>query len=259
MARRPIKFALMRETTAITDADMVKIARAYNQHVRQLSSIGWPFYAEAYCPTTPDARDWVVYLTDYTDDPGALAYHTTTSTGMPVGYVFVRTCMEANASWTVAFSHECDEMLGDPTIIGMFDYGTHALLAEISDPVEADQYAIKTGNDVLSTGEFVYLTNSVSLSWFEPAGAGPWDLGRYCTAPLQVLHGGYLIVFDYATGEWNGIFTSDAPPAKLIENRIHRFYERQAKWNERIPAIERLINSSSKITLATARRPGSQP
>jgi hypothetical protein len=254
VSQRPIRFALVRETDAITDADCKAVAAAYSRHIRQLGPLGWPFYADAYFPRRRDPRDWPLILTRRSDVPGAAAYHETTERGAPIGYVFVDDCLEAGMSWTVALSHEGDEMLGDPNAIAMFDLGRFGLAAEICDPVQGDQFAIVDGGSArLSTGERVLMTDTVSLAWFDDRAPGPYDLAGFLDSPLTLLPGGYVSLFDYAAEQWQQRFARGAHaegvdrPARIDAHLTHRLASRQAARAERLATAADLLRSTLPV------------
>lgn len=255
MSKRPIRFALVRETDAITDLDCRVVADAYSRHIRQLGPLGWPFYADCYYPKRLDRRDWPVVLTRRADVEDAAAYHTTTEAGSPCGFVFVDDCLEWGLSWTVALSHEGDEMLGDPNALGIFDFGRFGLAAEICDPVQGDQFAIADGAaGRLSTGEPVLMTDTVSLAWFDERAPGPYDLGGFLDSPLTLLPGGYVSLLDYASDQWQqryarGILAEvgDDRPARIDAHLTHRLASRQAARAGRKATAANLLRSTLPV------------
>ena len=67
------------------------------------------------------------------------------------------------------------------------------------DPVEDDQYGYAIGS--------IRVSDFVTPNYFIPGSTGPWDFGKHLTAPLQIITGGYLAVFNVNSGSgWTQIF-----------------------------------------------------
>jgi hypothetical protein len=79
--------------------------------LRLEGSIGKDPDAEAL----PELRgDAIIYLWDGMDVDDALGYHEMNAAGIPFGFVFTQLVKELDEPWTVTFSHEALELLGDP-------------------------------------------------------------------------------------------------------------------------------------------------
>jgi hypothetical protein len=140
------------------------------------------------------AGAWLLSILDDSDQADALGYHELDAKGIPNGKVFAKTDRENKLSWTVTASHELLEMLGDPyanLCVQVAKDGT-ALAYETGDAVEDDRFGYKIGKVLVS--DFVY------PSWFIAGSSGPWDYGGHCTAPLQLLPGGYIGVWKPGKG-----------------------------------------------------------
>ena len=151
------------------------------------------------------AGAWLLAILDDSDQAGALGYHELDSTSTPVGKVFAKTDQQNNLSWTVTASHELLEMLGDPyanLCVQIRADGT-AVAYESADSVEDDSLGYRIGDVLVS--DFVY------PHWFIAGSPGPWDYGGHCTKPLQILPGGYIGVWDPATGKWTQATPDGAP------------------------------------------------
>jgi hypothetical protein len=62
----------------------------------------------------PELRgDAIIYLWDDVDIDDALGYHELNAAGVPFGFVFTELVKELKEPWTVTFSHEALELLGD--------------------------------------------------------------------------------------------------------------------------------------------------
>src|SRR6266446_9564438 len=60
-------------------------------------------------------RPWIVVLDD-PDMAGALGYHETTATGLPIGKVFAKLTIQNREHVSVILSHELLELLADPHV-----------------------------------------------------------------------------------------------------------------------------------------------
>lgn len=145
---------------------------------------------------------WLTFL-DNSDVAGALGYHDLTTSGRPLGKVFVKTNIDDSASWTVAASHELLEMTADPEINwsaqNPADNKFYAL--EVGDPVEADQFGYEI--DGVRVSNFVY------PAYFDAYKKGrKLDFMGKVQAPYQLLSGGYILVFDPSNPSqgWQQVF-----------------------------------------------------
>ena len=150
------------------------------------------------------AGAWLLAILDDSDQASALGYHELDPKDIPIGRVFARSDMADGLSWTVTASHELLEMLGDPYVnlsVQIRADGT-AVAYETADAVEADEFAYTIAGVLVS--DFVY------PEWFIAGSAGPWDHGEHCTAPLQLLRGGYIGVWTPGKG-WSQATAAGAP------------------------------------------------
>jgi hypothetical protein len=58
--------------------------------------------------------DAIIYLWNGVDVDDALGYHEANAAGTPFGFVFTELVKELDEPWTVTFSHEALELIGDP-------------------------------------------------------------------------------------------------------------------------------------------------
>jgi hypothetical protein len=138
-------------------------------------------------------------IVDSLDMPGALGVHMD-DIGAIHGFVLnqgpVDTC--------VTLSHECLEMLVDPTCTGWRSLGGGRDIAlEACDPVQADSYAQRATVGELARD--MWLSNYVLPRYFDPAGVGGFDRMGKLDAPLSMSPGGYQIVRE-KTGDVVNIF-----------------------------------------------------
>lgn len=137
-------------------------------------------------------------LLDTSDQQNALGYHNLTSTGLPIAKVFVKSDMDAGASWSITISHELIEMLGDSAInLTVFVQSSNTkgrlLSYELCDAPESDQY----GYDIngVKVSDFVY------PRWFGiPGSTTKFDHMDHIKHELEILPGGYIGEFDVTGG-----------------------------------------------------------
>lgn len=144
---------------------------------------------------------WAVVFLDNADQPGALAYHDLTPSGLPLSKVFVKTTLENNDLVSVSASHELVEMLVDPAI-NLLSTGpdSKTLYAyESADPVEALSFKVKG----IPMSDFVYPSY---FEVFRKAGSVKFDEMNRVKKPFQILSGGYQIIFK--NGKWSQVFGS---------------------------------------------------
>jgi hypothetical protein len=119
------------------------------------------------------ARDAVIYLGDYVQDPtqgvaNALGYHGRTSKDLPYGFIYLDICDQAGEAWTCTLSHEVLELLADPKIDSAVrgpgaGGETVSYDLEVCDPTQGDSYEI---NDIK-------VSNFVNRSYFGGNGGSP--------------------------------------------------------------------------------------
>jgi hypothetical protein len=109
----------------VPDADVLKAIRAINRQIEGDFAPHWSFGATLRLEgpvgtrpkkmTLPEMRgDAVLYLWDRIDVSGADGYHETNLRGIPYGVVYVELAQALDEPWTVTFSHEALELVGDP-------------------------------------------------------------------------------------------------------------------------------------------------
>lgn len=157
-------------------------------------------YSQNEIPNAP-----TLFIMDNSDQANALGYHDISVSGIPTGFVFVKTAWADGEHWTTTASHELLEMLGDPfadlEVDGMWA-GKPAILAyETCDPVEGDEYIINTNK----------VSNFVTPYWFEqqPPTNAKFDFLGKLSKPMTMTPSGYV---SYATtiGTWQQAFGQHA-------------------------------------------------
>lgn len=195
---------VLNQTTVVSDQEIIWLTAALQIQVSRDFAPVWETDAIlTFVPktATPNPTHWQLVFLDNSDQAGALGYHDLTASGLPLGKVFVKTTVGAHDSWSVTASHELMEMLGDPYIdLSVFIQDTN---------ISGRLYAYETA-DAVETDSLGYVINQFKVSdfvfpnWFEPNSTGPWDFKKHCTAPLQILAGGYIGYFDVPnTNGWS--------------------------------------------------------
>ena len=109
----------------LSDQEVQEGIRAVNRQIAHDFKPYWHMAAELRLEgaigKNPDASalpelrgDAIIYLWDEVDVDDALGYHELTASGVPFGFVFTELVKELKEPWSVTFSHEALELLGDP-------------------------------------------------------------------------------------------------------------------------------------------------
>jgi len=201
--------AIQNLSTVLTDAQVQAAAAAMQIQLDRDFQPAWGSSATVLFLTKTQPvplNVWPIYILDNTDTAGALGYHDESRKGVPFGRIFAKTCMQYGYSWTVTLSHELLEMMANPNInLTVFNQTTNTAgtiyFHEIGDACEDDSFGY-TINGIL-VSDFVY------PSWFDPYQVAPgtkYDQTGHCTAPFQVLHNGYVSIFNVSRGSgWTTI------------------------------------------------------
>lgn len=148
-------------TEHLSDEEVQAAVRAVNRQVQDdfepYWSLGARLRLEGRSPggpktmDPPDMRgDAVLYLWDQADVQDAIGYHEANNAGIPYGFVFTEISRELGEAWTVTFSHEVLEMIGDPEV-NLLVMGPHPdpkqkrdvfHWFEMCDAVQAESYLI---------------------------------------------------------------------------------------------------------------------
>ena len=116
--------SVVNRSDLISDADLQAVIRAINRQIGDDFEPYWSFGAvlrlEGKVGELPDKNslpelrgDAVIYLWDEVDMEGALGYHDINARGIPYGFVFTELSRKLGENWTVTFSHEALELVGD--------------------------------------------------------------------------------------------------------------------------------------------------
>jgi hypothetical protein len=226
------QISIINASTVLTDDEIRPVIGVLQQQVTNDFQPAWGIDAElTFVPTgtTPPPATWWLSILDDSDQAGALGYHDLTPDGLPLGKVFAGTDLKLGNSWSVTASHELLEMLADPNInltvfVQNADTAGTLYAYEVCDACEADNLGYKIGNTLVS--DFVF------PSWFESfrtQGSTQFDQTNKINAPLQLLAGGYIGVFDVSSGSgWQQLTAEKSPPTMLSRGNVGSRRERRS-------------------------------
>ncbi|MES1191933.1 MAG: hypothetical protein ABUS47_12755 [Steroidobacter sp.] len=182
---------------------------------------------------------WAMVFLDNADQPGALAYHDLTPSGLPLAKVFVKTALDNKELVSVSASHELVEMLVDPAINIMTTGPDSKIIYayESADPVEALSFKVNG----------IPMSNFVYPSYFEDfhkLRSVQFDHMKKVTRPFQVLKDGYQIIFK--NGKWSQVYGSKAKQKhfRKEDRRGHRSEMRKSGTLKR--TSQKDINAAKK-------------
>ena len=178
--------AIRRALPAFQDAVVKDFAPVWDVNVR-LVFIG---------RNMPAKSAWRITIQNSPACIGCYGYHEYVD-GIVRGFVGTDTF---SGNWQVTFTHELFEIMVDPYVspdgagVRGVLVGTDWYVQETADPVEAERFAY------LRRG--IKISDFVTPEWFDATSDGPWDFKRHTTRPLQILFGGYQIVWRAGTWVW---------------------------------------------------------
>jgi hypothetical protein len=261
-------------STSVSLADLAKVAAALSVQVsRDLSSI-WGISASVSALPNPDSINpgvWPIFIVDNLPD-GEAGIHLTDHM-QPYALVL------AGDTWSLSASHECLEMLVDPSgnwlipssavqIVNgeIQDLGSekYEYLVEVADPSEDPSNAYMV-NDVL-------VSDFYTPRYFDPVSAGSgvrYSFSGKITRPRQVLPGGYLSWLNPQTGKMQQLqyfgqptiidIPSPSPSSNrtTLRGRVDAVSPSAARFS-RLPKtgelVERRDTRSSWLASASGRR-----
>lgn len=108
----------------LSDSEVIVAIRAINRQIQEDFAPYWNLHGQlrlegnsADQPSVDYPEDMqgeaIIYLWDRADVPNALGYHEANHRGIPYGFVFIDIATEIGENWTVTFSHEALELIGD--------------------------------------------------------------------------------------------------------------------------------------------------
>jgi hypothetical protein len=183
--------------SGISLQDRQKYAAAQSRQILEHFAPYWGVFASVRAET-PDnlhrPEEWRMELRKVPTQDGALGYHDTTPTGMPLLYVFPELCAEDGTTWTSCSSHEVCETLADPLLRRCVQAPDGTIWAlEVCDAVESDSYDI----------DGVQLSNFCTPQWGEPPSDltnVAYDYLKLCKAAFEIRDGGYGQTYDPTKG-----------------------------------------------------------
>jgi hypothetical protein len=159
-----VGIVLINESTAISDAEVVQIAKACDEQLQSEVADAWEIRDPLRVTTTPDNSSYPFFFVDEIPEaPGALAYHFVQPSGVPAGKIGVKATLAANESLSGAASHEAVELQCD-IFCASWSYSSslRCLVAtEACDPVQSRTYTVKA-----SGGTLVEVSNFVTPYYF---------------------------------------------------------------------------------------------
>ncbi|CAM6053335.1 unnamed protein product [Sphagnum tenellum] len=229
--------AIVNLSTVATDAEIINIMNAIQIQIDRDFAPIWATSANLiFLPKTATipANNWVVQILDTSDQQGALGYHETTASGMPIGKIFAKSDAQYNLSLSVTMSHEILECLADPlidlTVFAQTSNTEGTLVAyESCDAVESDELGYKING--------VLVSDFVTPAFFETSNTLPagtkYDFCGHLTAPLSIAPGGYLSTFavNPTTTGWTQQTNGEMGPRlkSKIDNKDARLNKRANK------------------------------
>lgn len=233
--------ACFNQATVDMGVDLDKLIAAMQMYVDKYVAPVWGTPAKLVKTNGFVKDQWAVVFLDDADQPGALAYHDLTPSGLPLSKVFVKTTLKNGELVSVSASHELVEMLVDPAINLMTTGPDPKLIYayESADPVEALSFKVNG----------IPMSNFVYPSYFETfhkPKSVQFDHMKAVTKPFQVLKDGYQIIFK--NGKWSQVYGSKAKQQhfRKEDRRGHRSETRKSG---------ELIRTSKK-EIAAAKRAG---
>jgi hypothetical protein len=225
----------------LQDGEVLNAIRAINRQLEGDFAPHWSFGAtlrlEGRVGRRPDRMalpemrgDAILYLWDDIDVKGADGYHEKSNRGIPYGLVFVELSHKLEESWTVTFSHEALELVGDPQT-NLLAQGPHPEdlgkkrprmvyhWFEMCDAVQEETYAI----DGVQVANFVlplYFTSE------EQVGGRNDFLGtRHAGRSLRsfgINPGGYVGFFDPRLGKDRQVTADERGARRLAMKQKHK-------------------------------------
>lgn len=191
-----IAIQIKNHSTVVSNAEAAKVVaacqRQVSEHYKRVYGADATLHLAPDVDTLLGQYDWQLLIVDDADQAGALGYHETTVNGTPIGYCFAKTTKDDGGLWSVTFSHELLELLGDPEInrCVLDQAGNKLYSEELCDACEDDSLAYDI--DGVKVSDFVLPAFWLSST---PVHA-PLSFTGAVKKPLQILPGGYLAFID---------------------------------------------------------------
>ena len=185
---------ILNKSNLITDAELKPIVAALQKQVDEHFAPAYHLSAKLVLTDKDNGMTPIHIVDSVADAPsGALAWHDVDNKGRPFGIIPMKIVRKDRAHPGPTISHELLELMADPgcelyrlTLWPPKSQRQASVAYEVCDPVEDNEYPIKT------TAGTAKVSNFVLPSWFLPESKRPWDHLKKLTAPLKMTHGGYL-------------------------------------------------------------------
>lgn len=185
---------------------------------------------------------WPIIIRDDIHERGAQGIHLNKQNGQPFALV------QFSDNWTLTVSHECLEMLADPsgnrTQAGDSEkpeQGRVEYLVEVCDPSEAAQFAYSVNG--------VLVSDFYTPNFFDPVEAPGVRYGftGAITRPHQVLDGGYLSWLDPETGHLFQEFVMGDQSTFIDRGPITAEFESLRAFSDRHSADHRMRAMTGEV------------
>jgi hypothetical protein len=207
---------LVCKQTVSLGCDPQQLQRCLQQYVDKLLGPAWAV-ACTVLTGDPTFGDWPLYFLDNADQAGDLGYHED-DTGVPRGYVFVKSAAQDGTPTSVVASHELAELLVDPGAnLAALSPRNHFVALEPCDPVQGVPMEVAG----LPVSDFVL------PSWFGEPGSGPYDAAGGIKQAWELSPGGYVLLAN--SGGWSQLFGSLTTEAAYHreDHRLRRLSRRR--------------------------------
>lgn len=207
-----IKFAVLNKTQGLTsDEEVISVMNAVQKQVIRDFEPYWDLTAELFFFREDQEENipsdyWKMIVAPNSDIADALGYHTVDGQGKPIGFAFVNTAEQADIPWSITFSHEVLEMIGDPyanLVVFIQNSNTTGMLFayENCDPVQSYDQSYEIDG--------IRVSNFVTPSWFGTYnGKAPYDFRENLATPLTITPGGYQLLYEVDGGSGWQIVTA---------------------------------------------------
>ncbi len=222
----------------LSDREVISAIRTVNRQIQEDFAPYWNLHGQLRLegnsseqPGVDDAEDMqgegIIYLWDKADVPDALGYHEANYRGIPYGFVFIDIATEIGENWTVTFSHEVLELIGDrqanQLVRGPHPHDRNKTVYhwyEMCDAVQDETYEI----DGVEVSNFVlplYFTEGAEAGSRNDFLGTTYRIGN--SGPAETLRsfginpGGYIGFFDPDTDGFDTALGPDADEGKRLD------------------------------------------
>lgn len=193
---------LVNHTTLVSEPDLARFVNALDVQLRRDFTPVWGRYLLPWVARSTeglDSKAWQLHLWRESRDAseaGMMGHHTTRGADhIPIGHVFIESCLRYKEPWTRVASHEALEMAGDEWVNldvarTLEDKTVELWPRELCDAVQGVGYAV---NDVVLS-DFVY------PEYFIENSDGPYDHCRALSKPFSIHETGYSSILSIKNG-----------------------------------------------------------